>query len=181
MPLPSRSPVAATTTRTPCAPVPSSVCSSCATAAAGYESGEPRGDPAPGSDRPRALAADREHAPIPRAGILDSAVFAAPGTGWADLCRLGAQNRRTSGGLVVHTEYLRAWCDVARREIHPAVARLGPLLTSPARGIAAAVRFDIANIVVDAGDADEAQRILVAARVLALAVAAAFDNTQLGF
>lgn len=97
-------------------------------------------------------------------------VFATAGVSWADLCRLGAQNRRTSGALTDHTEYLKAWCDVGRREIAAAVQRLGPLLRSTALGLPAAVRIDIANILVDAGDADQAQRILAAAKIADLAV-----------
>jgi len=97
-------------------------------------------------------------------------VFAATGVGWADLCRLGAQNRRTSGALVDHTAYLKAWCDVEQREIAAAVQRLGPLLRSTVLGLPAAVRIDLANILVDAGDADQAQRTLAAAKIADLAV-----------
>lgn len=97
-------------------------------------------------------------------------VFAASGVSWTDLCRLGAQNRRTSGALADQSEYLKAWCDVSRRETAAAVQRLGPLLRSTVLGLPAAVRIDIANILVDAGDADQAQGVLAAAKIADLAV-----------
>lgn len=109
------------------------------------------------------LTANRHPALEPSYAIAP--VFAAASVSWEDLCRLGAQNRRTSGALVDQTEYLKAWCDVSRREIASAVTRLGALLHSPVLGLPAAVRSDIANILVDAGDADQALRVLASARV----------------
>lgn len=114
------------------------------------------------------LTANRHPALEPSYAIAP--VFADPGVSWVDLCRLGAQNRRTSGALTDQTEYLKAWCDVSRREITSAVTRLGALAHSPVLGLPTAVRLDIANILVDAGDASEAQRVLAAARVADLAV-----------
>ena len=96
-------------------------------------------------------------------------VFAQPGVSWLDLCRLGAQNRR-GGGSADQLEYLRAWCDVARRDARSAVGRLALLRSSTVLGIPAAVRADIANIVVDAGSADDAQRILAGAQLDDLAI-----------
>jgi hypothetical protein len=96
-------------------------------------------------------------------------VFAQPGVSWLDLCRLGAQNRR-GGGSADQLEYLRAWCDVAKRDARSAVGRLALLRTSTVLGIPAAVRADVANIVVDAGTADDAQRILAGAQVDDLAI-----------
>ncbi|MEO7096209.1 MAG: hypothetical protein ABI175_23320 [Polyangiales bacterium] len=92
-------------------------------------------------------------------------VFAAAGVGWADLCKLGAQNRRTSGVPLDQIEYLRAWCDVAKHEPELAVVRLAPLLRSTVVTLPAAVRRDIANIIVDSGDSSLGQRILTTARV----------------
>jgi hypothetical protein len=91
-------------------------------------------------------------------------VFAQPGVSWLDLCRQGAQNRR-GGGNTEQLEYLRGWCEVAKRDARAAVMRLAPLVRSPVLGMPAAVRFDIANIVVDAGDADDAARVLASAQV----------------
>ena len=104
-------------------------------------------------------------------------VFASTGVSWTDLCRMGAQNRR-GGGNTDQLEYLRAWCDVAKREAGAAVARLKPLVNSSVLGMPAAVRTDIANIVVDAGDADHAQRLLSRAQVDDLAV---FDLAAAGY
>lgn len=97
-------------------------------------------------------------------------VFAQPGVSWLDLCSRGAQNRRGGGGNVEQLEYLRAWCDVAKRDARAAVTRLAPLVRSTVLGMPAAVRLDIANIVVDAGDADDAAQILSAALVDDIAI-----------
>lgn len=93
-----------------------------------------------------------------------AAVFAQPGVSWLDLCRLGAQNRRGAGSRD-QLEYLRAWCDVAAHDPRSAVSRLAPLMRSGVLGMPAAARADLANIVVDSGTADEAQRLLASARV----------------
>jgi len=98
-------------------------------------------------------------------GYPIAAVFAAPGVAWTDLCKLGAQNRRTSGVPLDQIEYLRAWCEVARHDPEAAVVRLAPLLRSTVSAMPAGVRRDIANIVVDTGDAELGQRILAQARV----------------
>ncbi|MBL0218211.1 MAG: hypothetical protein IPQ07_30560 [Myxococcales bacterium] len=95
--------------------------------------------------------------------------FAQPGVSWLDLCRLGAQNRRGAGSPD-QLEYLRAWCSVASRDPRAAVSRLAPLVHASVLGMPAAVRTDLANIVVDTGTADEALRLLAAARVDDLAI-----------
>ena len=92
-------------------------------------------------------------------------VFAAPGVGWTDLCKVGAQNRRTSGVPLDQIEYLRAWCEVAKHEPESAVVRLAPLLKSTVVTLPASVRRDITNIVVDSGDSEYAQRVLASAHV----------------
>ena len=91
-------------------------------------------------------------------------VFANPGVSWVDLCRMGAQNRR-AGGLSDQLEYLRAWCETGRRDIDAAVRRLAPLQRSTVVGLPAAVRNDVANILVDAGSADDALRTLAGAHI----------------
>jgi hypothetical protein len=104
------------------------------------------------------------HPPALEPAYAIASVFASPGVTWLDLCRMGAQNRRGAGNLD-QTEYLRAWCDVLKRDAAAAVARLHPLVNSGVLGMPAAVRTDIANIVVDTGDADQAQQLLAAARI----------------
>ncbi|CAN5922035.1 hypothetical protein BH11MYX3_BH11MYX3_30770 [soil metagenome] len=94
-----------------------------------------------------------------------ASVLAADGVSWTDLCRLGAQNRRASGGRNDAFEYLRGWCEVARHEPMAAVVKLAPLLRSTTLGIPAAVRIDIANILVDGGDAEQAQNALMIANI----------------
>ena len=89
--------------------------------------------------------------------------FAAPGVQWEDLCARGIVTRVAPGADAVMVEYLAGWCHAANRDIDLAVAALGNARRkSPALGIPAAI--DIANILVDAGSADQAQRVL--ARVL---------------
>ncbi len=105
------------------------------------------------------------HHPALEPAYAIAAVFAAAGVGWTDLCKLGAQNRRTSGVPLDQIEYLRAWCDVARHEPVSAVVRLAPLLLSTIATLPAAVRRDIANIVVDSGDAADGQHTLAKARI----------------
>ena len=97
-------------------------------------------------------------------------VLANPGVSWMDLCRMGAQNRRAGSGLNDQLEYLRAWCETGRRDIDAAVRRLAPLQHSPVLGLPAAVRMDVANILVDAGSADDALRTLAGARIDDVAV-----------
>lgn len=98
-----------------------------------------------------------------------AAAFAEPGVSWIDLCRRGAQNR-VSKVSRDQLEYLRAWCDVERHETEAAVTRLVPLLRSSVLGIATAAQTDIANIVVDGGGADAAQRTLGRAQLHEIAM-----------
>ncbi len=114
------------------------------------------------------LTANRHPALEPSYAIAP--VFANPGVSWLDLCRMGAQSRRSSGVLGDQAEYLRAWCEAERRDIDAAVRRLAPLLRSTVLGLPAAVRIDIANILVDAGDSDAALKTLARARIDDLAV-----------
>jgi hypothetical protein len=82
--------------------------------------------------------------------------LAAPGVGWIDLCSIGAQNRMTSGDRDV-VSYLRGWCNVIKGDVDNACRYLTPLLGSVTRGLSTAVRTDLANILVDQGDADHAE------------------------
>ena len=92
-------------------------------------------------------------------------VFAQPGVSWIDLCSRGVQSRRGGGIAEAHRTYLTAWCDVLKRDAEAAIARLSPLRSTLQRGIADAVRRDIANIVVDAGAADISADLLARARI----------------
>jgi len=94
----------------------------------------------------------------PEYNIAD--LLAQPGVTWMDLCKMGAQNRRLSTANQDPIEYLRAWCAVAKRDVDEAIRRLAPLGHSTIIGIPQAVRIDIANIVVDFGDADAAEKLL---------------------
>ena len=114
------------------------------------------------------LTANRH--PVLEPAYAIAPAFAAPEMSWIDLCRLGAQNRRASGVRNEQLEYLRAWCSVAKRDTYAAVAQLGPLLRSTVAGIPAAVRDDVANILVDGGGADLAQASLAKARISDLVV-----------
>ena len=93
-----------------------------------------------------------------------AAQFAEPGMSWLTLCDRGAQFRITAPRQDL-TEYLHAWCDVARKETDAALARLAPLLRSNRASLRDAVRIDIASIVVDHGPADLAMRALTSARI----------------
>ena len=94
--------------------------------------------------------------------------FARPGTSWLSLCDRGAQLRL--GAQKELTEYLHAWCDIARREPDAALARLAPLLQSPRPGLRDAIRIDIASILIDHGPADLAIRALTRARISSIDV-----------
>ncbi|MBL0218212.1 MAG: hypothetical protein IPQ07_30565 [Myxococcales bacterium] len=109
------------------------------------------------------------HHPALEPAYAIAAAFAEPGVSWTDLCRMGAQNR-VSKVSRDQLEYLRAWCDVERHDAEAAVTRLAPLLRSSVAGVAAAARSDIANIVVDSGDAEAAQRTLAKAQIHELAM-----------
>lgn len=91
--------------------------------------------------------------------------YALPGLAWTELCALGAQQRRGGGVAPELVEYLRAWCDVERHDVQGAVERLGHLRSSKIRGLPAAVRADLANVLVDAGPANEAEQLLARARI----------------
>lgn len=93
-----------------------------------------------------------------------AAAFARPGVSWLDLCQLGAQHRHAAGSKDL-VAYLRAWCHLARRETDAALDALEPLLHSVVSQLAPAIPLDISNILVDAGDADRAERSLAKHRL----------------
>lgn len=91
----------------------------------------------------------------PKFGI--AAVFADPGIDWIELCKRGVQNRSMGGQKRDELDYLRGWCSTLNRDVDNACAKLTPLVSSTVLGIPAAVRIDIANILVDSGHADKAE------------------------
>jgi hypothetical protein len=67
---------------------------------------------------------------------------------------------RTSATQKELLAYLHGWCDVLKRDVDAACSYLVPLLDASTRGIRLAVRQDLANILVDQGDADRAEHWL---------------------
>ncbi|HEX5058405.1 MAG TPA: hypothetical protein VFV99_03550 [Kofleriaceae bacterium] len=94
---------------------------------------------------------------VPRFAV--AAELAVPGVEWEELCARGVQNR-TSGAQKELLAYLRGWCAVQKRDIDAACAHLRPLLGSVMAGMTAAVRQDLANILVEQGDSEKAEHWL---------------------
>jgi hypothetical protein len=103
----------------------------------------------------------------PSFAIADA--FAEPGIGWTELCARGGQHRQGASNRDL-LAYLRAWCSARKGEVDIAVLHLGGLLRSTARGVAAAVRVDLVNIIANAGNADTAERLLYQHRIRDVAV-----------
>lgn len=89
--------------------------------------------------------------------------FAAPGVPWQNLCARGFVTRVAPTADPVLVEYLGGWCHAANRDIDLAVAALGNVRRKSGR-LGDAATIDIANILADAGSAEQAQRVL--ARVM---------------
>ncbi len=111
-------------------------------------------DPTPELRWPLALSDHPELAP--RFDIAK--VLAEPGLDWTQLCRMGAQ-RRIVPALRDQHLYLRAWCATGANDHAGAVETLAKLRTSVVPGLAAAVRVDLANLLVSS---DSGARPLVA-------------------
>lgn len=103
------------------------------------------------------LPASQHPAFEPRYDIAGA--LAQPGIDWLKLCRMGAQNRHLSGNPDLGS-YLRAWCAAADGRIPDAVAALGLMGTPSISGMPAAIRSDIADLLVQHGDADHASHVL---------------------
>lgn len=86
---------------------------------------------------------------------FDVAAQLARGMNWRTLCQKGAQRR--SGGNAELQQYLRGWCAALDSDIATSLRELMPLLRSR---LANNVRLDIANILTNAGDAEEAEHWL---------------------
>jgi hypothetical protein len=83
----------------------------------------------------------------------------AVGVGWEQLCARGVHNR-VSATQKELLSYLRGWCDAAKHDVDSACSHLTPLLGSVKSGLRPAVRRDLANILVDQGNADKAEHWL---------------------
>lgn len=90
--------------------------------------------------------------------------LAEPGLGWIELCRMGAQNRTLSSGRDLQS-YLKAWCAAANGNTADAFNQLVVIGNPTVSGMALAVREDLANILVQNGDADAAEKLLMKAKV----------------
>jgi len=104
------------------------------------------------------------------------------GIGWLELCRMGAQHRYLSGDRDLGN-YLRAWRFAADGHIPEAVAALGAMGTPTISGMPAAIRSDIADLLVENGDADHAAHVLDANQLdrleeLDLLAASYFDTSH---
>ncbi len=90
--------------------------------------------------------------------------LAQPGIGWIDLCQMGAQNRTLSTGRDLQA-YLKAWCAAANGNTADAVDQLAHLGVPIVSGMAPAIREDLANLLVQHGDADAAEKLLAKAKI----------------
>ena len=85
--------------------------------------------------------------------------LAEPGITWTDLCARSVDRRRDTA----HRDelvYLGAWCAAERHDPSAAIRLLAQVRNSAVPGIAHAVPFDLANVLVDSQDAEHADRIL---------------------
>jgi len=90
--------------------------------------------------------------------------LAEPGITWTDLCARNVDRRRDPS----HRDelvYLAGWCAAQQHDAAAAVGLLAQVRNSAVPGIAHAVGFDIANILVDSQDAEHADQILVATQL----------------
>jgi hypothetical protein len=81
------------------------------------------------------------------------------GLDWQQLCARGVHTRISATQKEL-LSYLHGWCDVDKRDVDAACAHLTPLLGSVTSGMRSAVRQDLANILVDQGNADRAEHWL---------------------
>jgi hypothetical protein len=82
------------------------------------------------------------------------------GVDWQTLCVRGV-HKRTSASQKDLLAYLSGWCAVLERDVDRACRDLKPLYASGVRGLAAAVPYDVANILVAQGG-ERAERLLSA-------------------
>lgn len=113
------------------------------------------------------LSAAAHPALEPRFAIANA--LAEPGIEWTELCRMGAQHRHLSGDRDLGT-YLAAWCRAASGDPAAAFAELALMSNPTVSGMAPAIRTDLADLLVQNGDADHAEHLLAAAKVEDIAI-----------
>jgi len=113
------------------------------------------------------LSAAAHPALEPRFAIASA--LAAPGIEWTELCRMGAQHRHLSGDRDLGT-YLVAWCHAASGDPAEAFAELAVMSNPVISGMGAAIRTDLADLLVQNGDADHAEHLLAQAKVEDIAI-----------
>ncbi len=115
------------------------------------------------AEEPRWPLTGMQHPSLqPSYDIADA--LAEPGITWTELCARNVDRRRDAA----HRDellYLSGWCAAARHDPTAAVTLLAQVRGSAVPGIAHAVPFDIANILVDSQDAEHADAILVQAQI----------------
>jgi hypothetical protein len=77
---------------------------------------------------------------------------------------MGAQNRTMSNGRDLQA-YLKAWCTAAKGNTAEAINALSLIGHPTVSGMASAVREDLANILVQNGDANAAEKLLMKAKI----------------
>jgi hypothetical protein len=77
--------------------------------------------------------------------------LAEPGLDWIELCKMGA-HKRTVPSVRDQTAYLGAWCAIANRDFDAGIASLQLLASSRVRGMPAAIRADLANVLASESD-----------------------------
>ncbi len=95
--------------------------------------------------------------------------LAEPGLDWIQLCTMGA-HKRTTPNQRDQTAYLGALCAIANHDVDAGIAGLRSLLASKIRGLPAAIRVDIANVLANEGSAERARFLLSKHRIDDLAV-----------
>ena len=91
-------------------------------------------------------------------GFDIAGALAQPGIRWDELCRMGAQHRHLSGAHDLES-YLRAWC-TALHDPAGAVVQLAAITHPTVSGLGEQIRRDIADILVEHGEADRAEHVL---------------------
>lgn len=89
-----------------------------------------------------------------------AAQLADEGVTWHDLCAMGAQHRHVPGRKAQLVAYLGAWCSAAAHDDDQAVAQLASLGSTTFDGLGDALPIDLADILADAGDADDAEHLI---------------------
>ena len=102
-----------------------------------------------------------EH-PVDEPSFDIAGALAEPSVGWRELCARGVQfgHRAKDQDLI---RYLKAWCT---QDAGDALYQLGLLQSSPIRGIAEAIPHDAARIVVGRVAGEDAEGVLIHARLL---------------